>query len=377
MPAHIKRDSRSGYWYLVDGYLDRSLKTKSKTQAEARLKAYNQDKFHLGRCETVKQYYDRWIERFVTPPTRPSLIRDHKQRFQRHILPRFGAVPLDQIYLADLREFKTELEKLQKANGKPLAVATIRNVIDASFRALFRDARGEIKSLEGRDPFLDIHWAPKKFDPPDPFSADEQQRILEAFLEHEPIYYPFVRFQFETGCRPSETVALSWADLLPAKRTVVINKSRYMGTDNSHPKTKHSGRRITISKELMALVQEMRRSWSTSEAKVFLNKFGAPINIDNFRCDYWTRVLDALEIPRRKFYSTRHTFITRCVEAGYKHKEIADYCGTSPQMIDDNYCSLQTLDPDREIIGKSAGREADSPMKKVASPTGFEPVLSA
>jgi len=36
--------------------------------------------------------------------------------------------------------------------------------------------------------------------------------LFDAFLKHEPFYYPFVRVQFDAGMRPSETVALTWAD---------------------------------------------------------------------------------------------------------------------------------------------------------------------
>jgi hypothetical protein len=55
----------------------------------------------------------------------------------------------------------------------------------------------------------------------------------------------------------------------------------------------------------------------------------------------------------RKFYATRHTTITELVKAGHKLKEIADYCGTSVTMIEDNYCARQQLKPgNREVFEK-------------------------
>jgi hypothetical protein len=97
-----------------------------------------------------------------------------------------------------------------------------------------------------------------------------------------------------------------------------------------------------------------------------------------FRLDYWDRILDALQILRRKFYATRHTLITEMVKKGINLKVIADYCGTSVAMIEQNYCAKLELDPDsekmenQEVIAKSSSNYAGN----LASPTGFEPALA-
>ena len=143
-------------------------------------------------------------------------------------------------------------------------------------------------------------------------------------MEHEPFYYPFVRVQFATGMRPSETVALVWADISTEARTIRISKSRYLNEDNDHPKTTHSGRMITVSRALMELIVTLRHPWSKDTDKVFLNKHGEPLNAASFRVDYWDRILDALQIRKRKFYATRHTFITENVPRNVKHKR---HCG--------------------------------------------------
>src|SRR5207249_3831005 len=135
-------------------------------------------------------------------------------------LLRFEDVSFLKIKIGDLADFQLEL--LQKG----LKVKSARNVIDASFRAMYRDARAEIDELRGRDPFLDLRWPKVRRDPPDPLNPEERERILTYFANREPFYYPFIRFQFETGCRPSESTALTWADLDQATSTVRVYKSR-------------------------------------------------------------------------------------------------------------------------------------------------------
>src|SRR5262249_50297500 len=152
--------------------------------------------------------------------------------------------------------------------------------------------------------------------------------------------------------RPSETVALSWADLNAERRTVRINKGRSLNEDGE-PKTRGSHRTIIISRALMDLIQDLRHPWSRETDKVFLNKHGKPLVPAHFKFDHWDRMLAALKIRPRKFYATRHTFITEMVNHGKdKHgeplrlKEIADYCGTSVAMIEKHYCAKSQLDPD-------------------------------
>lgn len=367
MPAHLKQNSY-GVWYLVDGFYNRSLRTKTKREASARLKQYNEGKFNLMPTPTVGEFYQGWIDKKVPPLVRHSQVRDYKQAFRAYILPRFKDVSLSDIGTKELTAFQVELL------NKGLAVKTARNIIDASFRALFRDARVEIgNDLEGKDPFIDIQWPKVKREAPDPLNAVEKQQILEAFLEHEAFYYPFIRFQFDTGSRPSETVGLTWADIDSEARTVRINKSRYAGQDNDHPKTTKSGRTLTISRVLMDLIESLRHPWSSNSDKVFLNKHGEPITPAYFKIDYWDRILSSIEVRDRKFYATRHTFITEMVKKNINLKAIGDYVGTSVAMIEQHYSAKLELDPDEEVFEKSASNTAEY----LASPTGFEPVLSA
>jgi hypothetical protein len=74
---------------------------------------------------------------------------------------------------------------------------------------------------------------------------------------------------------------------------------------------------------------------------------------------------------RQRIYGTRHTFITEALRGRESPLVVAQYCGTLLAMIQADYCG--TLNPDRTISAPSAGKRLDL----LASPTGFEPVLSA
>jgi hypothetical protein len=88
----------------------------------------------------------------VEPLHRRSTVRDYRVHFNAYVLPAFKHICLAAISTKNLNEFRISLLK------RGLAVKTVRNIIDASFRALYRDARIDIEVLQGKDPFIDIHW---------------------------------------------------------------------------------------------------------------------------------------------------------------------------------------------------------------------------
>src|SRR5207249_502266 len=70
---------------------------------------------------------------------------------------------------------------------------------------------------------------------------------------------------------------------------------------------------------------------------VFKNQEGNPIKEDKWRAKYWYRALRTCEIRARKFYTTRHTFISAALSQGVNPKWLAEYCGTSLAMIEKHY----------------------------------------
>src|ERR1044071_4587825 len=163
MPAHLKQHHRTGYWYLVDGYSTKSLKTKSKTEAQARLKQYTRGKFGLNPVPTVGEYYQRWIETKVAPLVRPGAEKDYKINFNAHILPKFKHTCLSDIKYADIVEFRKEL-----CRGR--AIKTVKNILTV-FRSLYGDAQREYAELQGKQPFS-LKWQREIKERPDPFTAE-------------------------------------------------------------------------------------------------------------------------------------------------------------------------------------------------------------
>jgi hypothetical protein len=59
--------------------------------------------------------------------------------------------------------------------------------------------------------------------------------------------------------------------------------------------------------------------------------------VDDESRDIWFRALRSLGIRPRKFYTTRHTFIAWALSEGANLKGLAEYYGTSVQMVEQSY----------------------------------------
>ncbi len=289
---------------------------------------------------TVREYYDKWILQQRPPLVRKSDERDKRQHFARYILPRFGESMLSDSALTpralmDFQQFLLHDVPRLKKGAQGLSAKTVRNIIDGSFRAMIRDAR-EVDHLIGGDPFAAMKWPDKKTPRPDPFTREERDKILEYFRASEPFYYPFVFTMFWTGMRPSECTALRVGDVDLFNGTISVTKSRHLGEEEA-PKTSASRRTITLLPNVVQVLQRAKELRVIEDDYFFKNRSRTPIDADQWRKDYWYTALRAKSIRERKFYCTRHTFISLALTAGENIKAIAEQTGTSAAMIEQHY----------------------------------------
>src|SRR5215471_4167714 len=280
---------------------------------------------------TVGEYYREWIERRKPPFVRPGLHHDYVRQFRRYILPNFETKRLVDVDLTALDVFRASLNQV---GG--LSLKSCRNIIDGTFRAMMRDARAEKPSLGLTDHFVNLKWKRLPTSKPDPFTAEERDIILRHFRQKRAFYYPFVATLFGTGARPSEIIALRWGDIDLRLGSLSISKSHYMGEDGP-TKTAASERVIALGVPVIEALTAIKPLHVTETDLVFKNSEGRPINEDKWRKKYWYRALRACGIRPRKFYASRHTFISDALSHGANIKWLAEYCGTSVAMIEKHY----------------------------------------
>jgi integrase len=188
------------------------------------------------------------------------------------------------------------------------------------------------------NPWKDIKpLRPTKRGKPQPFSINEIDSILKAFASHATYQDMtlFVEFLMKTGARLGEAAGLQWDAVSENCQAISIRtqftsgklKSPKAGSDRSYSLPKSLSDKLLIEKE-------------RSQTIFVFTHNHRPINIRNFRQRAWKPILATLNIPYRKPYNSRATFISHALEQGHNPIAIAEITGHDPKVLFDHYAGL-------------------------------------
>ena len=96
-------------------------------------------------------------------------------------------------------------------------------------------------------------------------------------------------------------------------------------------------REFPINSELQAILGQIKPERVKLDSFIFSSPKSKYLDRSNFSNRPWRAILAKANIPYRKSYQTRHTFITMCVEANYNSTVIGRWTGTSAKIIDKHY----------------------------------------
>jgi hypothetical protein len=91
---------------------------------------------------------------------------------------------------------------------------------------------------------------------------------------------------------------------------------------------------------IVAVPGRLKPMHATDATPVFLNTDGRAIYGDSFAKHEWHRARRATGVCPRKFYSTRHSFISLALSDGRPPQWVAEYVGTSLAMLQEHYAAF-------------------------------------
>jgi len=153
------------------------------------------------------------------------------------------------------------------------------------------------------------------------FRPAELRQLLEVAARDYPTMHPLILTLARTGLRLGEAIALQWADIDFAERTILVRRSRRRGQTRITKNGK--ARRVDMSRQLC----EVLRGWqSLLEAEaalegrelapaIFPSLVGSADDQDGFR-RVWTAILRRAGLRYRKPHVLRHTFASLLIQAG-------------------------------------------------------------
>ena len=167
-----------------------------------------------------------------------------------------------------------------------------------------------------------------------PMLSFESQKVLEQHIKSElsPTNVGIL-ITLYTGLRIGEICALCWNDIDLNSRTIyvrhTVSRVRSIREDCKtelvldEPKTTSSKRLIPIPSPLYAVLSDYRKIASSAYVASGTESFVSPRTYDA----RFHKVLNACQIEDLNYHSLRHTFATRCIEAGVDVKSLSEILG--------------------------------------------------
>ena len=273
-----------------------------------------------------------WIEKYKAPHLAPSTLTSYRNNFRVHIRPYVG-----EIALKDLTTYHIQ-KMLDNGNFRFSLFIKVRNVIHGALEQAVELGMIPKNPCKGvaypKDDRKDV-WA---------LTKEEQQRLIAA-LDGE-YYRTMLLTYLYTGMRAGEGIPLQWKDIDLNKRTIRVNKKAILHHDyathsgkqeiQNFCKTESSKRTIVITAGVVAILaehkEEMKKraaalglEWS-EDSLVFWNTRNKIVQYGNLK-ESLNKIYRKAGIEDATMHTLRHTYATRCFEAGVDIKAISEQLG--------------------------------------------------
>ena len=285
-----------------------------------------------------------------------STIYRYQYLIDTHILPEFGTTSMESLTSTAINSFlddKLQKGRLDGSGGLSAAyVRSITLVINSALRFGREQGLCSTAGLKINKPTV----APKEL----PTLSVEQQRTLECVLRTETDETKLgVFISLYMGLRIGEICALTWNDIDLKNKVIYVRKTvvRVKSADGEAaktklrieaPKTTASLRCIPICSTLLPVLASFSERATSRYVVSSTENFVSPRTYD-YR---FKKILDACQLPRINYHALRHTFATRCIEAGVDVKSLSEILGHGDVSITLNTYVHSSMDLKRTQLEK-------------------------
>ena len=306
-----------------------------------------------GENMTVEAWFDYFINDIKGDTIRPNTQRNYRERFERNIKEHIGRMLLSEVKPIHCQDI---LNKMTPTYAES-TVYQCRITMYVLFEAAVEN------DILGRNPVKKSVKVPpgRKAKEKRVLSVEEQKIFLDTAYGMS--NYNQFAFLLQTGLRTGEMIGLRWSDIDFEEGVIHITRSMEYRHSTGEwrigpPKSKSGYRDIPIT-------QECRRILLAQKAKVkalkiiskdfadcvFLCRKGEPTKNSAYDTSLF-KLADKAGIERFSMHTLRHTYATRCIEAGMRPKTLQMLLGHSSINITMNLYVHVTDDEKKKEVEK-------------------------
>ena len=275
--------------------------------------------------KTIREIAEAWKE-YKRPYVKQSTMAAYVLILENHVLPEFG--DNDSLHEHDVQAFV--LKKIEHG----LSAKSVKDILIVLKMVMKFGVKNERMNHYEWDIKYPANNMPKELEV---LSVANHRKILD-YVQHNFTFMSLgIYISLSTGLRIGEICALKWSDINVTEGTIIVQRTieriYVVEGEKKHtqlvintPKTVNSCREIPMSKELLAMVKPMKKV--VNGDFYLLTNDDKPTEPRTYR-NYYNRLMEKLDIPKLKYHGLRHSFATRCIEAGCDYKTVSVLLGHS------------------------------------------------
>lgn len=288
----------------------------------------------------LDDWFNRWIEVYKKKSVRPNTLREYTHIYNKNISAFLGNRNINSFVKSDIQ---TLIDKIADDNYKYERQNKIKVILNDMFSRAIED------DLMIKNPAKGVKLRADKELKAFALTAEQQIEFLEA--SKGTFYDNLYNVALNTGLRPGELFALTQEDIHLEERYIDVNKTlvyqKYLEDTckTFHiepPKTKQSYRQVPINSECLKYLEKQFELKDIVKHKrpkeqnnyLFVTSYNTPLNSQVYS-DSIKAIVKQInlarsfddEFPLFSGHTLRHTFATRCFEAGVQAKVVQSYLG--------------------------------------------------
>lgn len=275
--------------------------------------------------KTIREIAVAWKE-YKRPYVKQSTMAAYVLILENHIIPYFGDSD-------SLHEKKVQAFVLQKLE-KGLSIKSVKDILIVLKMMMKFGVKNEWMDYYEWDIKYPTISTNKELEV---LSVANHKKVLNHIQNHFSFSGLGIYISLCTGLRIGEVCALKWSDINTMDGTITVNRTieRIYIIDGTQkhtelvintPKTQNSCREIPMTKELLAMMKPLKKV--VNDDFYILTNAEYPTEPRTYR-NYYTKLMEKLGIPKLKYHGLRHSFATRCIEAGCDYKTVSVLLGHS------------------------------------------------
>jgi len=296
----------------------------------------------------------QWLSVIVLK-VKPSTYAGYTSALDLHILPSFGEHRIHRLTALEINRFAKEKLECGRADGRGgLSPKTVRDIL--SIIKSIMDFAWNEKIIASRI----ITTYPKQYQEAMRVLSRQEQAALETVLTTDiNIHKLGILLCLYTGLRIGEVCALLWQDISPEYDMLSVRHTmqriKNLNDDKSKTKiitdTPKSLRSIRVI-PIPTFISPLLRRFSVCNHAHFLGTDNFTYTEPRTMQNHFLKIVKSANIPDANFHALRHTFATRCIEAGVDIKSLSEMLGHANVNITLNRYVHSSFEQKREGINK-------------------------